>query len=193
MDNQSALPSGSGIAAGLDEPALIRAAQRDPTAFVALYRLYGDRVYQYMRVRTASSDEAADLTQQVFLRALDGIAGYRDRGLPFSAWLFRIARNVAVDTRRKMRADLSLDIIPEHLQPWSQEDIEGAVVYAADLSRLKALIADLDPEERELITLRFMSGLTLEEIASVIGSSRSAVHRRLTHTLRILKERYREG
>lgn len=193
MDDPSALPAGPGVRARLDESILIQAAQRDPTEFVALHRVYGDRVYQYMLACTGNSDDAADLTQQVFLQALGAIPGYRDRGLPFSAWLFRIARNVAVSAHRRVRADLSLDAMEERLQPRSLEDVEERAIHNEELARLRALIAGLCPEERELITLRFMSGLTIEEIASVVGGSRSTVHRRLSHILQTLKERYSEG
>ncbi|HEY7355449.1 MAG TPA: sigma-70 family RNA polymerase sigma factor, partial [Ktedonobacterales bacterium] len=77
-----------------DEAALVAAAQADPAAFDALYQRYLARVYRYLRAHVGSDDEAADLTQQVFLKALDALPRYRPRGAPFAAWLFQIARHV---------------------------------------------------------------------------------------------------
>src|SRR5262249_32548584 len=98
-----------------DESALIAAAQRDPTAFDALYQLYVTRVYRYLRAHTSSDDDAADLTQQVFLRALDALPTYRSRGAPFGAWLFRIAHHAVVDTHRQRRVTIAWDALSERL------------------------------------------------------------------------------
>src|SRR4051812_40918795 len=86
------------------EADLVQAARREPAAFEPLYRYYLSPVYRYLRLRTASDEEAADLTQQVFLRALAALPDYRSKGLPFSAWLFRIARNAAIDAHRRQRS-----------------------------------------------------------------------------------------
>ncbi len=75
-----------------DDQALVRAAQADVAQFNALYHLYVERVHRYMLARTHNAEDAADLTQQVFLQALDALPRYRDRGVPFAAWVFRIAQ-----------------------------------------------------------------------------------------------------
>src|SRR4051812_38705252 len=84
----------SATVAGSDD-ALVAAARESSEAFGDLYRLYLPRVYRYLSTRTASPEEAADLTQQVFLRAFHALPGYRAKEAPFTAWLFRIARNAA--------------------------------------------------------------------------------------------------
>ena len=90
-----------------EEPALVDAARSDPAAFVELHARYEACVWRYLRARTATEEDAADLTQQTFLQALDGLPRYRERGLSFAAWLFRIARNVATDHHRRRRVEIS--------------------------------------------------------------------------------------
>src|SRR4051812_21675624 len=84
-----------------DEAGLVAAARRDPAVFTQLYHAYLARVYTYLRVRTPTPADAEDLTQQVFLQAWAALPEYHDRGVPFAAWLFRIARNLAVDSVRR--------------------------------------------------------------------------------------------
>lgn len=173
-----------------DDAALVRAAKESPAAFGELHLRYEDRVYRYVRSRTPGPEDAAGLTQQVFLQALDALPGYRERGLPFAAWLFRIARNVATDAHRRRKHDLAWDLVPEALHPATGQGPEEAVLRREDARLMRDLLAGLPPEQRELIALRFVAGLTLEEIASVVGGKRSTIHRQLANTLRILKERY---
>ncbi len=95
-------------AAESDDDQLVAAAQADPALFAALYRRYLTRVYRYARARVPTDEDAADATQQVFLQALDALPSYRARGVPFSAWLFRIARNATIDAHRRRRATLAI-------------------------------------------------------------------------------------
>jgi RNA polymerase sigma-70 factor (ECF subfamily) len=95
-----------------DDLALVRAVRADPTAFAPLYERYRDRVYWYVRTRTASSEDAADLLQQVFLQALDRIDQYSPQKGPFVAWLFGIARHVVSSHNRRRRPNVSWDLIP---------------------------------------------------------------------------------
>jgi RNA polymerase sigma-70 factor (ECF subfamily) len=173
-----------------DESALIEAAQRDPIAFDALYQLYVTRVYRYLRAHTSSDDDAADLTQQVFLRALDALPAYQSRGAPFGAWLFRIARRAVVDAYRQQRAMVTWDALPESLQPASTADLEGDLLHQEALARLRLLVARLDPEKRELLSLRFAAGLSATEIATVVGKNPQAVKKQLTRIIHTLKEHY---
>jgi RNA polymerase sigma-70 factor (ECF subfamily) len=103
---------------------LIRAAQADPGAFAPLYLQYRDRVYAYLRTRTRRPEDAADLTQQVFMQALAALPRYRSRGAPFAAWLLRIARNVAINHRKRQRQLVAWDLLPESLHPPAEDDPE---------------------------------------------------------------------
>ena len=119
------LHSGEEPAVHGTEAALVRAAQDDPAAFGALYDRYLDRVYSYARARTANEEDAADLAHQVFQRALEALPRYRAQSAPFAAWLFRIARNAAIDRHRRRRATVSWDFVPEALQPVADQDPRG--------------------------------------------------------------------
>lgn len=77
--------------------------QAQPAAFAMLYHRYFERIHAYLRSRTGDAEDAADLTQQVFLQALDALPRYRHGRVPFAAWLFRIAHNVAIDHHRRRR------------------------------------------------------------------------------------------
>lgn len=177
---------------GNDEAQLVQAARQDPTAFEMLYQRYLLRVYRYLRLRTITEEDAADLTQQVFLQALDALPDYRERGLPFSAWLFRIARNVATDAYRRRRSTVTWDFVPEALHPTGGQDPEAALVQRETFNQLRKLLAGLTPDKRELLALRFAAGLTSREIASTIGKSEAAVKKQLSRLLGLLKEQYRE-
>lgn len=173
-----------------DERALVAAARADPQAFAALYSRFALRVYRYIRAHAHSDDEAADLTQQVFLRALDNLPGYRDRGAPFAAWLFQIARNIAIDAARRRRPTIAWDALPEALHPTTESDLEATVLRDEALARLRALVGRLDAEKRELLALRFAGQLSAPEIATVVGKSPDAVKRQLTRIVHALKEQF---
>src|SRR5919197_5919554 len=95
----------------------IVAAQLNPTAFEPLYLRYRERVYRYLRTRLASDEDAADLTQQVFLQAMVALPRYRPRGVPFAVWLFRIARHAAINLASRRPDLVSWDELPETLRP----------------------------------------------------------------------------
>lgn len=173
-----------------DDAALVRAARQDGAAFGELYDRYVDRVYSYLRARTALEEDAADLTQQVFLKALDALPRYREGSVPFAAWLFRIAHNAAIDHHRRRRGTVTWDLLPEALQPIAMDDLEAGALRREAITRLRELLCGLDPETRELLALRFAAGLTIAEIAAVIGKSEAAAKKRLARTLRALKEQY---
>jgi RNA polymerase sigma-70 factor (ECF subfamily) len=174
------------------EPDLVRAAQREPTEFAALYRLYLERVYRYLRARVRDDELAADLTQQVFVKALQSLPGYQERGLPFAAWLFRIARNQVVDEGRRRRDIVALDLLPELASAGGWDNPEQASLRREALDRLRTLVGELSLDERELLALRFAARLSSREIATVVGKREEAVKRRLTRLLRTLKDRYDE-
>ena len=181
------------------ELALVEAAKASPDAFGEIYTRYVARVYKYLRAKTDSEEDAADLTQQVFLQALNALPKYQERGLPLAAWLFRISRNVANDAHRRRRGGtptLSWESLPQNLHPVDPHNYEQEVLgheqLQEDLHRIKALLQRLEPEQRELIALRFFAELTLSEIAKVVGRSQGTVQRQMVRVLQILKEQYNE-
>lgn len=176
---------------GTDEPddaLLVRAARVDPAAFAPLYERYRDRVYWYLRTRTASADEAGDLLQHVFLRALDRLDQYNPQKGPFAGWLFGIARNIAINTHRDRRATVSWDSIPDVLRPTSPDDPEARALRNESLEWLTSAFARLDRNKRELLVLRYVVGLSFAEIAATVGNGEPSVRQQVSRTIRALKE-----
>jgi RNA polymerase sigma-70 factor (ECF subfamily) len=193
MDKTMALLGVSTDHAADDLAALIRAAQANPVAFGALYDLFVGRVYAYLRARTAGPDEAGDLTQQVFLQALDALPRYRGGGGAFAAWLFRIARNTSSNVRSRRRHTVALHLVPEGSQPEAGGDPEAAALRHEATAHLRTLLAALPAEKREVLALRFAAGLAVADIAAVIGKSEAATRKQLARTLHTLQEHYHEG
>lgn len=192
MQTVSALPREDG--GHLDaEAALIQAAQQDRAAFAPLYQRYRDRVYAYLRTRTESAEDAADLTQQVFLQALAALPRYRVGRAPFAAWLLRIAHNAAASYHKRRRPALAWDLLPESLHPIAADDPEARALQAEEMARLHALLRACKPGTREVLALRFAARLSVAETAAVVGKSEAAVKKQLTRAISALKEQYHDA
>ncbi len=176
---------------GPDE-ALVAAALEEPAAFGALYERYLPRVYRYMVTRAGSSEEAADLTQLVFVRVFNSLARYRSGRAPFVTWLFRIARNAATDAHRRWKPTVSWDGLPEALTAVDGHEPEESALKRERLTRLREHLECIDTWHRELLALRYGSELSLREIAWVVGKSEAAVKKQLARTIAKLKESYRD-
>ena len=176
--------------AGADE-AFVAAARSDPESFGALYERYLPRVYRYLAARASSPEEAADLTQAVFLKAYDQLGRYKPGKAPFAAWLFRIARNAAIDSHRRQRPAIPWEWVPELAS--EGDSGEHSVLRAERLQELRGLLSNLETEKRDLLALRYAGGLTIAEIAPLVGKKPEAVKKQLQRTLQQLKEHYRDG
>jgi RNA polymerase sigma-70 factor (ECF subfamily) len=181
-----------GLACDDDDVALVRAARENRAAFGLLYERYVDRIYAYLRARTGNPEDAADLTQQVFLQALEALPRYRVGQAPFAAWLFRIARNAAINAHRRRPHVVAWDLVPEALQPVVEDDLAAGLIQRERVARLRTLFGALDAGARELLVLRFTARLTMAEVAAVIGVSEGAAKMRLIRALRSLKEHYHD-
>ncbi len=181
--------AGEGAASDSDE-ALVAAAREEPDQFGQIYERYLPGIYRYLVARVGRSDEAADLTQTVFLRAFRSLSSYRPKRAPFSAWLFRIARNAAVDSLRRHRPAVSLDGLADVLVAAPGESPEALAERRERLDHLRGHVASLDSNKRELLILRFAGELTVREIAQVVGKSEAATRKQLTRTINALKEQY---
>ena len=166
-----------------------RAQGGQKEAFGLLYEEYEERVYRYVFVRTRQVEQAEDLTQEVFVRAFDSIRSYRDRGKPFSGWLFRIAHNLVIDHYRWLAKHRSIELAD--VQPASEEDPVAEVEKRAEIKRILEAVPNLTPGQREVISLRFGAGLHLAEAAAVMGKSIGAVkmlqHQAVARLKRILE------
>ena len=159
-----------------DELSLIRRAQqRDQVALTQLYEENFDKIYRYIVIKIGDRTEAEDMTQQVFLNALQSISSYRSKGLPFSSWLYRIAHNQVVDYLRKKtkKATVPLDEslpIPDH-----DPDPQTVVEMKYEIEQVSVATRKLTPAQREVISLRFASELSIAEAAGVMGKSEGAI------------------
>lgn len=174
------------------EPDLVRAAKANPANFAPLYLGYRDRVYAYFLTRTVNAEDAADLTQQVFVQALDALPRYRIGRTPFAAWLFRIARNLGTNYHARRRPSVDWDFLPEALHATSPDSVEEQAARGEVADLLAGLLRGCDSTTRQMLTLHFASGLTIAETAAAVGKSQAAVKKHITRTVHKLKEQYRD-
>ena len=159
--------------------ALVRAAKSgDASAFGELYERHRDAIYRYCLSRTGTAHDAEDLTSDVFVKALHSIDRYQERGLPFVAFLYRIARNAAIDRARTMKQPLSVDELVT--EPSSKQNVEADASLAVDRSILLAALTKLKTEHRDVIVMRFIEGYSALEVAAALGKTEGAV-RTLQH------------
>jgi RNA polymerase sigma-70 factor (ECF subfamily) len=154
---------------------LVERAQRgERDALEELYLIHFDRIYSYLHMSVGSRHDAEDLTTQTFLKMLEAIGRFRWRSVPFSAWLFRIAHNVAMDHFRASRRWQPEEEIPEPAggEERSAEDV--ALSAMGDRSML-ALIQRLSPEQRQVLTLKFVYSFSNAEVATILGKTEGAV------------------
>ncbi|MCE7985494.1 MAG: sigma-70 family RNA polymerase sigma factor [Caldilinea sp. CFX5] len=171
-----------------EEAALVERAKADPAAFGILYERYIDRVYAYIYHRVGNAQDTEDLTARTFYRALDKLHTYEDRGLPFSAWLFRIAHNLVANWHRDRgrRRFLSLDKLWSHSKEGDtpEEQIEREENHAA----LWDAIDRLPEERRNLLLYKFGSRLSNLEIGELLQKSESAIKSLYFRTLATLRK-----
>lgn len=180
---------GRNLDADPDLPTVL-ASQRDRAAFEALYRRYVDRVYSYAFYQLGDHHDAEDATERTFLAALRGIRSYRDDGATFRAWLFRIARNTIANAHRtRSRRRVEPMTAVEHEPQALDADPAGLAVRAEDARRVRAALAHLHEERRQVILLRFVDGLSAREAGLVLDRSEGAVRVLLHRALRDLGER----
>ena len=157
-----------------DEKSLVRRAQQhDQEAFAQLYEEHFDKIYRYVALRIGDKMEAEDLTQQVFLKALRSISSFKWKGVPFSAWLFRIAHNQVVDYLRKKakRVTESLDGVVAASKSNPQLEVERKL----DIEQLLLATERLTEAQRQVISLRFASELPIAQVAEIMGKREGAV------------------
>ena len=164
-----------------DERLLVEAARRDPKRFAVLYERNFELVYSFVARRVADRHAAEDLTSDVFLRALRAIRTFEWRGVPFSAWLIRIAANVVND---KWKSEANAKVVKG-----DQEAIvtEPAVFDEGNL-RLNALVDELPPDQKRVIVLRFTEEKSIRDIAGEMGRTEGAVKQLQFRALKNLRQ-----
>jgi RNA polymerase sigma-70 factor (ECF subfamily) len=155
-----------------------------------LYREHHEHIFRFIWSRVHDAQLAEDLTGEVFTRMVANLSGFRDRSLPFRAWLYRIARNLIIDQhRRESSAGALADVVE---QPISQTSPEEQAETTLTLENVQRALQRIDPEQREVVELRFLGELSLEEVSLVMNKSIPAVkslqHRGLASLRAHLKE-----
>ena len=183
---------GSGAASppsDIDDGTIERARAGDQQALAAVYDWYLPRVYRYVLSRLGNVAEAEDLTEDIFLRMLGAIADYKRTSVPFSAWLFRIARNHLVSYYRKNGNRKDHGTLQETMAD-SRQDPASIVETQLILGEVAEAVQRLPAAQRDVIALRFAVGLSIAETAQVLGKRQGNVkalqHKAVTRLQKIL-------
>jgi len=156
-----------------EENLVRQAVDGNQQAFTQLYDEHFDRIYRYIYFRVSNQAEAEDLTQEVFLKALQAIGSYKWRDLPFAAWLFRIAHNQVIDHVRKRSKQKKAPL--EEAAAVSVEDPVAMSEHKSEIEELTSAVKELPSAQQEVISLRFISGLPIAEVAKTLGKSEGTV------------------
>src|SRR5437868_5114932 len=154
---------------------LVERAQRgDRDALEELYLIHFDRIYGYLHMSVGNRHDAEDLTTQTFLKMLESIGKFRWRSAPFSAWLFRIAHNLAMDHFRARRRWQPEEEVPE--PPGSEEpSAEMEAMQSIGRQSMMELIERLSPEQQQVLTLKFVFNFPNAEVATILGKTEGAI------------------
>ncbi len=159
-----------------DESQLIqRAKQGDPAAVSELYNLHVDRIYKYIRYRIGDEQTAEDITAEVFLRALESLGDYDDRGAPFSAWLYRIASARVIDFWRRSKRHQTAPLDDPQMQDSLVATDDAVDVDFLQHQALLIALQQLTDDQQNVIVLKFMQGLSNVDIAQTLGKTEGAV------------------
>lgn len=165
-----------------------RATQGDKDAFGELYDQYATRIYNYIYYRTGSTQDAEDLTSRVFFRAMRHITNYRDRGVPFSAWLYRIAHNLVANWHRDSSRRQEVELEDGYRANKGEEHPETALMESEEQSALLTLIRRLPEERQQLLILKFVEHMSNAEIGQIMDRTEGAIKSLYHRTLLSLRE-----
>jgi len=168
-----------------------RAQQGDRAALEELYLIHFDRIYSYLHMSVGNRHDAEDLTTQTFLKMLESIGKFRWQSAPFSAWLFRIAHNLAMDHFRARRRWQPEEEVPE--PPGEEEpSAELQAMHSIGRQSMLALIEDLSSEQQQVLTLKFVFNFQNADVATILGKTDGAIkslqHRALVSLQKQIQE-----
>jgi RNA polymerase sigma-70 factor (ECF subfamily) len=157
----------------VEDAVISRARQGDVAAVGRLYQTYSGPVYRYLLYRLGSVEIAEDLTAEVFLKMIKALPDYWPLKAPFRAWLFQIARNLAVDQFRKMKVRDHVNLNEELAASGESPDTIAERQLTSD--RLLEALEDLSQSQRDVVVMRFVADMPIAEVAAAVGKSQSAV------------------
>jgi RNA polymerase sigma-70 factor (ECF subfamily) len=185
-------PAQEPVPQGLDEHALVQAAQSDPAKFGALYELHFERIYYFLARRVRDRATAEDLTSEVFHKALANLPNYEWRGAPFAAWLFRIAANALADQYK--RAAREIPSSADTQNPDAHPDLSSPDLEAIDYhARLFRLVDNLPAVQQRVIRERFVEQRTIREIATRLEKTEGAIKQLQFRALQTLRAQMEGG
>src|SRR3954447_20261533 len=149
-----------------DSELVVRAKAGDHAAFTQIYERYAPAIYRYIYFRIGEAELAEDLQAEVFLPMLEGIHRYEDRGWPISAWLYRIAHDRTIDIIRGRR---NRQQIPLEVWGGTCDGPEGSVGVQLEYEEMKRTLNDLTDDQRQVIQMRFMADMSIQEVAQTLG------------------------
>ncbi|NJL93456.1 MAG: sigma-70 family RNA polymerase sigma factor [Anaerolineae bacterium] len=172
----------------MDDATLVQWAKKDKTAFGVLYERYVARIYNYIYYRTGNHFEAEDLTAKVFMRAMKHIGSYDERGVPFSAWLYRIAHNLVANWHRD-RSRHKVIALEDYLNKGEQPDMpEDETERQEEQERLIEAIRRLPEERQQLLILKYVQRLSNAEIGEIMERTEGAIKSLYYRTLAFLRD-----
>lgn len=163
----------------VDSQTVQRALAGDRSALAHIYDTYAKPIYRYHHSRVSNAPDAEDLTSQTFMAVIEALPRYQHRN-NFTAWIFQIARNKAMDHFRRNHGHSE---IYELVADPAQSDVLEAVVRNESHARLKSILHLLEEDERELIRLRYTAELSFVEIAQLLGRKEDAVRKSIRRIL----------
>jgi RNA polymerase sigma-70 factor (ECF subfamily) len=171
-----------------EEEILARASNGDRDAFGELYEKYITRIYNYVYYRTGNVHDAEDLTARVFHRALHHIHKYTNRGLPFSAWLYRIAHNLIANWHRDRNRHQEIPLDDDSVIRIKGDHPESTMMKSMETETLLRLVRHLPSERQSLLVLKFVEHMSNAEIGKIMGRSEGAVKSLYHRTLLSLRD-----
>ncbi len=158
---------------GAEEKKEVDEQREKENRLASLYDEYFDKIARYIYVRIGDKNEAEDLAGEVFLKALESLKSYKERGIPMQAWLYRIAHNVSVDHLRKRGriATVPIDDVPIE----AREDPVATAEKSIEMERVNEAMQKLTTEQREVVRLRFFGDLSSKEVGAILRKSDGAV------------------
>jgi RNA polymerase sigma-70 factor, ECF subfamily len=152
----------------------------------ALYDEYFGKIARYVYVRIGDQNEAEDIASSVFLKALDSLTTYQERGLPMQAWLFKIAHNLVVDHLKKVSRRTLVSL--EKVDIISDVDPVKVAETNVEMARVNETMKNLTEDQQEVIRLRFMVGLSSKEVGEILNKNDGAVREMQSAALEKLRK-----
>ncbi|MGH2581404.1 MAG: RNA polymerase sigma factor [Anaerolineales bacterium] len=150
------------------------AVKGDENAFGELYDTYVDSIYRFIYLRVEDQQTAEDITSNVFLKAWEKLGGYKQRGVPFRAWLFRIARNAVIDHYRTRKETAPLEAVVNTYDP-DARSVSEKVSVRMEAEKVVEVMQQLTHDQRNVLTLKLVHGLNTKEVARALGKRQGAV------------------